>query len=345
MMYDALVEIVEGSDRGRPCPRPELLKEAVRIVMRGEAKPAEIAALLTGLRCRGEHAEHLQAVVEAMLEHSTPFTANHNDYPLFDTCGTGGDGHGTVNISTACALLAASAGIHVAKHGNRSVSSKSGSADVLEVLGLKIDVPPEKSARLLHDYNFCFLFAPMYHPAMKHAGPVRKELRFRTIFNLAGPLSNPAKPSHQLVGVAEPHLIEPMAVTLKLLGRHRALVVHGVNGVDEISLTQVTEGLHLREDGRLETFRLNPGDLGLEMIEMAELVAQDPQDSAAKIKRVLEGEPGPIADEININLAAVLWLAGEEPDLEEGFNRAREIQQSGAGARMLQELIQATNGD
>ncbi len=340
MMFDALLEIVEGAERGRPCPDPALLKEAVSTIMRGEAKPTEIAALLTGLRCRGEHAEHLQAVVEVMLEHATPFEPDHNDYPLFDTCGTGGDGHGTVNISTACALLAAAAGIHVAKHGNRSVSSKSGSADVLEVLGLKIDVAPEVSARLLHECQFCFLFAPMYHPAMKHAGPVRKELRFRTIFNLAGPLSNPARPSHQLVGVPERQLIEPMARTLRLLGRHRALVVHGVNGVDEISLTQVTEGLHLREDGRLETFRLDPSDLGLQMIEMAELVAADPQDSAEKIRRVLEGEPGPIADEININLAAVLWMAGQEPDISEGFNRAREIQQSGAAARLLTEINQ-----
>lgn len=343
MLKEILSELAEGPEPGALCPEPERLQDAIRHVMRGEALPTEIAALLMGLRVRGEKPEHLKAVVEVMLEHALPFPAFGKLPLLLDTCGPGGAGRQVVNVSTATALISAAAGVPVAKHGNRSVSSRSGSADVLDALGYKIDCSPEVSAKLLHEFNFCFLFAPLYHPAMKHAGPVRKELRIRTIFNLAGPLSNPAGPTHQLVGVVRRELIETMARTLKLLGRRRALVVHGRNGLDEISLTQVTEGLHLRSDGVIESFILDPEDLGLEAIEMADLVIENPADSAAKIKRVLAGEPGAMADEINVNVAAVLWLAGEATDIRTGFLRAREVQQSGAALKLLDQLIAGSN--
>ncbi|CAN5343251.1 anthranilate phosphoribosyltransferase [soil metagenome] len=338
MLNDILKELAEGPGSGQLCPDPEQLREAIRVIMRGEAKPTEIAALLMGLRIRGEQAEHLRVVVEAMLEHATVFPYDHPHDNLFDTCGTGGDMHGTVNISTATALLAAAAGIPVAKHGNRAVSSKSGTADVLEALGLPIDLAPAEAARQLSEHHFCFLFAQAYHPAMRHAAPIRRELGVRTIFNLAGPLSNPALPTHQLVGVPRAALIEPIAQTLKLLGRKRALIVHGRNGEDEISLTQETEGLHLREDGMLEAWSLNPRDLGLEVVEMGELTASGPQESAEKIHRVLAGEKGPVADVINLNLAGVLFLAGREKSMKNAFAAAREIQRSAVGDRLLDKL-------
>jgi anthranilate phosphoribosyltransferase len=321
------------------CPDPAALRAAMGEVMRGEASPAQTAALLMGLRTRGERAEHLHAVVEVMLEHATPVPGAAHEGWLFDTCGTGGDRHGTVNISTATAILAAAAGLPVAKHGNRAVSSRSGSADVLEALGIRIDCPPALSGRMLADLNFCFLFAPLYHPAMKHAGPVRREIKVRTVFNLAGPLSNPARPSHQLVGVSHPDLVAPMMETLRLLGRRRALVVHGANGEDEISLTQITTGLHLTADGRVENFRLEPRALGLEIVEMGELVAEGPAASAEALRRVFAGAGGPVADAININLAAVLWMADREATFEQAFNHAREIQRSGVAAALLDKII------
>ncbi|MCC5876848.1 MAG: anthranilate phosphoribosyltransferase, partial [Candidatus Sumerlaeia bacterium] len=182
-------------------------------------------------------------------------------------------------------------------------------------------------------------------PAMRHAGPTRKEIRFRSIFNLAGPLSNPANPTHQLVGVSHHELMEPIAETLRLLGRRRALVVHGANGEDEISLTQITRGLHLTENGDIEQFYLEPSDLGLQAVEMAELVADGPEDSAEKIRAVLEGQEGPISDVINLNLAAVLYIAGHEDNMKQAFNHAREVQLSGRGAQVLQHIIQASKED
>ncbi len=342
-MEQILKELVIGPGPGETCPKPEHLKKAIQQVMAGEAKPTEIAALLTGLRVRGERPEHLKATVDVMLEHALAFPREDVHGPLVDTCGSGGAGRAVVNISTTAGLLAAAAGVSVAKHGNRSVSSRSGSADALEALGYKIDCAPAVSARMLKEHNFCFLFAPLYHPAMKHAGPVRREIKFRTIFNLAGPLSNPAMPTHQLIGVPQRELIEPMAKALQLLGRKGALVVHGRNGLDEISLTQMTEGLQLKADGSIASFILDPATFGVEAIEMADLVIEGPKDSAEKIRRILSGEPGPMADEVNANVAAVLWLVGQVPSIQAGFLRAREVQQSGAGLKLLENLVRDSN--
>lgn len=340
MIAKVLHQLVDGVEPGQLCPNPDDLGAAIRDVMEGRATAGQIAALLMGLRCHGEKAEHVKAVVDVMLEVCQPFPTERLTPQLFDTCGTGGDRHGTVNISTAAALLAAAAGLPVAKHGNRAMSSRSGSADVLEALGMKIDLSPERCGKLLEKTNFTFLFAPTWHPAMRHAGPVRRELRFRSIFNIAGPLSNPAHPTHQLVGVSDPDLIEPVAETLRLLGRRRALIVHGANGEDEISLTQITTGLHLTEQGELEPFYLEPSELGLKAVELAALVADGPADSAARVRRVLEGETGPVADVINLNLAAVIHLSGKEPTMVHAFNHAREIQGSGRAAQLLDEIIE-----
>lgn len=344
MITKVLQQLAEGVEPGRTCPDPKALGGAIRDVMEGRATAGQIAALLMGLRCRGELAEHIKSVVDVMLDVCRPFPTDENWPQLFDTCGTGGDRHGTVNISTAAALLAATAGLPVAKHGNRAMSSRSGSADVLEALGVKIDLDPAHCASLLKETNFTFLFAPSWHPAMRHAGPVRRELRFRSIFNIAGPLSNPAHPTHQLVGVSDPDLVEPVAETLSLLGRRRALVVHGANGEDEISLTQITTGLHLNEKGELESFYLEPSELGLRAVELAELVADGPEDSAARVREVLEGRPGPIADVINLNLAAVIFLSGREPSMVHAFNHAREVQGSGKGLETLNQIIELSQG-
>ncbi len=345
MLEHILQELSDGpADPHEPCPDPRLLEGAIRVIMKGEALPSQIAALLMGLRCRGERAEHLKVVVDVMLENAVPFPGREARTMLFDTCGPGGVGRSIVNISTATALLCAAHGVPVAKHGNRSISSRAGSADTLEAMGMKLDCSPEASARSLAAHNFCFLFAPMYHPSMRHAGTTRKEIKFRSIFNLAGPLSNPALPTHQLVGVGKRELMEPIVKTLKLLGRRRALVVHGRNGMDEISLSQVTEALHLREDGKIETLVIEPRDFGVELTELTDLVIVSPADSAARIRRVLEGEPGPLADEINANVAAILWLADRASSFGHGFMMAREVQQSGHGAALLENVARASQG-
>lgn len=342
MLSTILHELADGSQEpGKLCPDPRLLEGAIQVIMRGQATATETAALLMGLRCRGENAEHLKAVVEVMLEHAVKFPRPDVEV-LVDTCGPGGVGRGTVNVSSAAALLAATAGVPVAKHGNRSVSSKSGSADVLEALGIKIDCSPETSAACLRKHNFAFLFAPIYHPAMKHAGPIRKEIKIRTIFNLAGPLSNPAGPTHQLVGVGRRSLMEPIAEALRLLGRKRALIVHGRNGLDEVGLDQVTEGLLLTEDGNIKSISFEPRDFGVEPIERADLVIDSPADSANKIRAVLEGAKGPIADEINANVAAVLLLTDRAQTIEQGFMIAREVQQSGKGMEILKAIAAMT---
>lgn len=343
MISALLHDLADGASDGELCPDPDRLREAVRAIMRGEVLPAQIAALLMGLRCRGERAEHLKAVVETMLENATPFPGGGAVVgPLADTCGTGGDMHGTVNISTAAAFVAAAAGVPIAKHGNRSVSSRSGSADVLEALGFRIDCAPERSAEMLAEHRFCFLFAPLYHPAMKHAGPVRRELRVRTIFNLAGPLSNPAGITHQLVGVPRHDLIEPVANALRLLGRRGALVVHGRNGEDEISLTTATEGMLLTADGRLHPWFLDPTSLGLRTVEMADLVAEDAEDSAAKIRRALGGEEGPVATIIALNAAAVLLLADAAPDMATALLLAQDTCRSGAALALIERAAEAS---
>ncbi len=335
-IWNAINQLAEGT--GPVCPEAAVLREAIAEVMRGDATAAEIAALLMGLRCRGEQAAHLEAVVRGMLECCTEFPVTSRPDAVFDTCGTGGDGHSTVNISTATAVLASAAGLPICKHGNRAMSSKSGSADVLEALGFKVDCSPAHSAQMFGEHHFAFLFAPTYHPAMKHAGPIRRELRVRTIFNLCGPLSNPALPTHQLVGVSQTEFVRPMAETLQLLGKRRALVVRGDKGMDEISLTQTASGLHLRDDGSLEDWRFDPRDLGVGYVDPAVLTANGPEHSAELLREVFEGRPGPISDEICVNLAAVMWLAGRFDNLPDAFIAARDLQRSGEGAKQMSKL-------
>lgn len=314
------------------------LREAACEILDGKATTAQIAAFLTALRVVGETGGEIQAFVEAMLDHATPFPRPTDGLPILDTCGTGGDGRHTFNISTAAALIVAASGIRVAKHGNRSASSKCGSADVLEALGYNIERTPEQSAADLANRNFCFLFARSYHASMRHAAAARQELKLRTLFNLCGPLSNPARPTHQLVGVSSADLVEPVAQALRMMGVEGALVVHGADGMDEISLSQTTEGLRVLPGGRIEHWMVSPLDFGLKPVEMADLVGGDPAENARILKAVLEGEQGPRADAAVLNAAAAIWIAGGEKDIRQAFGRARDVQRSGAAARLLAEL-------
>lgn len=315
------------------------LQEVAREMLGGQASTPRIAAFLTALRLVGETSLEIEAFVQVMLDNARAFPRPKVDGPILDTCGTGGDGHNTFNISTASALIVAAAGVKVAKHGNRSASSQCGSADVLEALGYNLDQDPEAAARQLVEKNFCFLFARSYHPAMRHAAEARKELAMRTLFNLCGPLSNPARPTHQVVGVASRDLVEPMAGALRMLGCRGALVVHGADGMDEISLSQVTAGLHLDGHGALRPWSVAPGDLDLRPIEMAEIVGGDAQENAELVRGVLEGKQGPHADVVNLNAAAALWICGVERDYPQAFAHVRDVQRSGKAARLLDELV------
>jgi len=311
-------------------------------IIRGEANPASLGALLMGLRLQGEDGTALTGFVRAMRKASRPLP-RHGDSVIVDTCGTGGDGRGSFNISTAAALLLASMGVPVAKHGNRSASGSTGSADVLEALGLPLDIAPERSAALLRDLNFCFLFAPAYHPGMKHAGPVRRELGIRTIFNLCGPLSNPARPTHQLVGVSNARFMAPIAETLALVGVQGALVVHGAGGFDEITLTGTSSGLRVHHDGSVTQWALSPKDLGIEASSEPDAPAMNPTESAVMMQRVLSGESCHDAETVCANAAALLWLLGKHPSMRDAFEVAREHQRSGAAWGHFAKILAAAN--
>lgn len=333
----ALIEQI-ASEPDRRLER-EQLREAAKEMLGGGLPPALVGGFLAAMRVRGEQASELTPFVEVMLEHATSFPRPKLDVPIVDTCGTGGDGHNTFNISTAAALVAAAAGVAVAKHGNRSASSKCGSADVLEAMGYNLDASPEESARQLETHRFCFLFARNYHPSMKHAAGPRKDLGVRTLFNVCGPLSNPARPSHQLVGVSSRALIRPVVESLKELGVRSALVVHGGDGMDEISLPQTTEGVRLDARGDFHSWSFSPDELDLHPVEMAELVGGDAAANAEILRRVLGGQKGPHADVVNLNVAGILWTAGIESSFPQGFAHARSVQESGAALELLERLL------
>lgn len=315
------------------------LLDAAKEILEGRASTPLLCAFLVALRMAGETGHEIETFVEVMLSHAKHFPKPEDDGPILDTCGTGGDAHNTFNISTTAALIIAAAGIRVAKHGNRAASSKCGSADALEQLGLKIEIDPETAASQLKKYNFCFLYARTYHPALRHAAEARKELGLRTLLNVCGPLSNPARPTHQLVGVAARELMEPVAEALRMLGCRGALVVHGADGMDEISLTQVTEGIHLDHKGKFHPWRISPADLGLKPVEMAALVGGDAALNAEIMREVLSGSQDAHADIVNLNVAAAIWVAGQEATIEQAFGRAQDIQRSGAGGRLLDRII------
>lgn len=307
---------------------------AVSAIMAGTAPEAAIGAFLAALAVRGETEDELVGAATAMRAHLAPVP--HRRERVLDTCGTGGDGADTFNISTAAAFVCAAAGVAVGKHGNRSASSRVGSADVLEAAGVRLDLAPARAGALLDALGFCFMFAPVHHGAMRHAAPVRRVLGARTIFNLLGPLANPAGATHQLVGVPDPRRLAPMAQVLGRLGAHRALVVHGADGLDELSLHAPSEAaLHDRSSRVVERLTLDPRVLGLTPAPLATLAGGDAAENARIMQAVLAGEPGPRADVVALNAGVALWVAEAAATPREGVARAREVLASGAGADVL----------
>jgi len=321
---------------GRPLERAEA-RAVMAAIMAGEATPAQIAAFLVALRVKGETADEIAGCAEAMRDHALAVRPSRDD--LVDTAGTGGDGQATLNISTAAALVAAAAGAAVAKHGNRAVSSASGSADVLEALGFALELPPERIARSIDELGFGFLFAPAHHPGFRHAAPVRRELGLRTVFNMLGPLTNPAGARAQIVGVYAPELVPTIAEVLLRLGARRALVVHGAGGIDELSPAGPNLVCEV-VDGSVQRVELDPLDLGVERCPPDELRGGSPEENAAAIRAVLCGEErGGRRSAVLLNAAGALVAAGRAGDLGEGLALAAEAVDSGAAAQRLEELI------
>ncbi len=325
--------------------RAELSADDARVafheVMGGRASQIQIAALLMGLRTRGETSVEVAGGVRALREAMVPVEAEDPD-TLVDTCGTGGGGLTTFNISTAAALLAAGAGVRIAKHGNRSFTSRCGSADVLEALGVAIELKPEAMAEVLAEAGIVFMFAPLLHPAMRHVAPIRRELGMPTIMNVLGPLTNPAGARRQVVGVTDPGLIDLVAGALRELGHLRAMVVHGVPGLDELSPLGPTDVAELHGN-RLRRYLLDPADLGLGDADPADLAGGDPAHNAAVILDVLRGERrGAARAAVLLNAGAALLVAGKAESLEQGIERSTEALDGGAALDALERLRKAT---
>jgi len=332
MIQQALQRLLDGHDLTRSETR-----EVMGEIMAGEATPAQMGGFLVALRVKGESADEIAGCAEAMRAHVLAVRPQRDD--LVDTAGTGGDGARTINISTAAALVAAAAGAAVAKHGNRAVSSASGSADVLEALGFTLEQPRERIERSIDELGFGFLFAPSHHPAMRHAAPVRKELATRTVFNVLGPLTNPAGARAQVVGVYSEQLVRTIAEVLATLGARRAFVVHGAGGIDELSPVGpnlVAEVV----DGSVRERTLDPeAELGINRCDISELRGGTPTENAAAVRRIFEGEGGGRRSAILLNAAGAIAAAGHAADLREGLELARETVDSGAAAERLEQLV------
>jgi len=330
----ALARLLDGHDLSR-----EEARTVMGEIMSGDATPAQIAGFLIALRAKGETADEIAGCAEAMREHVLPVRTKRDD--LVDTAGTGGDGAKTINISTAAALVAAAAGAGVAKHGNRAVSSESGSADVLEALGFNLELAPERVAFSIDELGFGFLFAPTHHPAMRHAAPVRRELAARTVFNVLGPLTNPAGARAQVLGVYAPELVRTIAEVLAQLGARRAFVVHGAGGIDELSPAGPNFVCEV-VNGGVRARNIDPLEFGLERCDLGELRGGSPQDNAAAIRAVFAGENGGRRSAILLNAAGAIAAGGHAEDLREGLELARRAVDSGAAAARLEELIAFT---
>jgi len=346
MILDALHRIANH--------RQSLSREEAHAVMSevltGKCTDAQIAALLVALHMKGETVEEIVGFAEAIRSAATPLHLHKNSTldvsgterdALVDTCGTGGDTSGTFNISTVTALVAAGAGVRVAKHGNRSVTSKCGSADVMEALGVKIDLPPAVVAACLEEVGIAFLYAPAMHSAMKYVQPARRELRLRTVFNLLGPLTNPARATCQVVGVYSADLVEKLAEALSMLGLRRALVVHGSDGLDEITITGPTRVGEVR-DGQVRTYEVAPEEFGLPRASLEEISGGDAALNATLIREVLAGKPSARRDVVLLNAAAALVAAGRADHLRDGVLIAAQAVDSGAGAEKLSALVDFT---
>jgi anthranilate phosphoribosyltransferase len=334
-LQGSLLRVVEGKSLSE-----QEAFDLMDMVMSGEATEAQIGALLAALRAKGETVEEITGFARAMRAKALRIQVNTQE-PLTDTCGTGGDASDTFNVSTGAALIAAACGVKVAKHGNRSVSSKCGSADAFEALGVNLDPGPEKVARCIEQVGIGFLFAPTFHPAMRYAVKPRRELGMRTVFNLLGPLTNPACAQIQLLGVFLEQWVEPLARVLVRLGTQRAWVVHGLDGMDEVSLCGPTRVSEAR-GGKVGNFLVTPEEFGLQRCQASDLVGGDAAESSRMLLEVLQGAEGPRADAVALNAAAALFLAGKAASPQEGVALAREAVASGAARKTLERLVAAT---
>lgn len=335
MIKEAIAKVVERKDLTE-----DEMVSVMREIMDGEATPAQIASIITALRMKGETVDEITGAARVMREKATKVKTNSP--VVVDTCGTGGDESFTFNISTAAAFVTAGAGLTVAKHGNRSVSSKSGSADVLKALGVYIEAEVVRVEECLDSIGIGFLFAPMMHGAMKHAAPVRREIGIRTIFNILGPLTNPAGAQHQVLGVYRSELTEVMAEVLKNLGSTRAFVVCGNDGLDEVTLAAETKVSELK-DGVVNTYYIKPEDFGMVRCKLFELEGGEPDDNAEIIRSILKGDKGPKRDVVVLNSAAAIAASGKAKDIKDGIRLAEESIDSGKAMEKLKRLVEITN--
>ncbi len=352
MILDALHRLANHSQSLGRAEAREVMAE----VLAGKCTDAQISAVLIALRMKGETVEEIVGFAEAIRAAAAPLPIRGAEAlavsgtgrdalaeeSLVDTSGTGGDASGTFNISTATALVTAGAGVRVAKHGNRSISSKCGSADVVEALGVNIQLSPERAAQCLRDVGICFLYAPNLHPAMKQVQTVRRELRMRTMFNLLGPLTNPARASGQVVGVYSLDLVEKLAEALSMLGLHRALVVHGLDGLDEITITGTTRVAEARE-GSVRSYEVEPEEFGMARATLQEIAGGDATENAVIIRAVLAGEKSPRTDVVLLNAAAALVAAGRADRIADAIPLAAQSIDSGAATEKLEALARFTS--
>lgn len=335
MIKETLQKLMNGSDLTE-----QEAQDMMNAIMGGELTPAQIAGLLVALRIKKETVAEITGCARVMRDKALKVELNGME--CMDTCGTGGDGSGTYNISTAAAFVLAGAGVAVAKHGNRSMSSRCGSADVLEALGAKVDLSPDEVARCIREAGFGFMYAPAYHSAMKFAIGPRKELGVRTVFNMLGPLTNPAGATRQVMGVYDAGLTHPIAEVLGRLGAVRALVVHGSDGLDELTVTGPTYVSELKRDGTVEDYEIHPEGLGLGIYKSEELRGGDAAENAAIIRGLLSGDKGARRDILLLNSAAALYVAGKAPTIPDGVQMAKNIIDSGLAMEKLEAFITCT---
>ena len=331
---DAIGNIVNHKDL-----RDEEMQAVMRQIMTGGATPTQIGGFLAGLRAKGESVEEIAAAARVMREFVLPVKVSPAH--LVDTCGTGGDGMSLFNVSTAAAFVTAAAGGRVAKHGNRSMTSKSGSADVLEAMGVHLELTPEEVAECIDGVGFGFMFAPLHHPAARYAAAPRRELGTRTLFNLLGPITNPALAPNQLLGVFSARWVEPMAKVLKALGSGHVLVVHSEDGLDEISLAAPTQVSELKA-GEIRNYSLKPEDFGIKRRAVEELQVDSPEESLGLIRQALEGKPGAALDMVLLNAGAALYAAEVAESITAGVERARAAIRDGAAIRKLEQFVDST---
>ena len=333
-IQDAIQTVIDKTDLSK-----DEMRSVMNNIMTGECSDAQIAGFLVGLRSKGETVDEITAAANVMRELASRVHINHNN--LIDTCGTGGDGHSTFNISTTAAFVVAAAGGYVAKHGNRSVSSKSGSADVLETAGVKLELTPEQVAQCVDEIGIGFMFAPMHHSAMKHAIGARKELGVRTVFNVLGPLTNPAGAKRQVMGVFSQDWLETLANVLKNLGSEQVMIVHSEDGMDEISISAATNIAELK-DGEIKTYQIEPEQFGMQRADISTLAVENVEESFKVMQAVLDNQGGPTQDIVVLNAGAAIYTAGIEDSLDSGIASARQVIENGSAKTKLNELTKLT---